>query len=419
MCCRSYNAISVPEYGLLITRNAHICCLSKDTLIKVLEYCKNKEIISLGECSKSLLNYSRSSWIWLRRCMQKWHFSLEREVSQSMKLEYTFLQRLIEEFPTQINNMSASDEFVFASKEVDNSRRMLKVIFKGTPGQGNRSVQANNPFPVTQRRAHILPWGLEALFPFLKLCERPEVEKLHWKGLRMPFSFPTKICTAEGKGQSSIDVSPRLVAYYEITIGTPSASRGLGDQEQRGRMLSEEVGEQQQAQQTQEEEEEEAPRAQDNAEGRQDEVDCVAIGLADEHFCCEEAFPGWVRHSFGYHGDDGCIYHGSGIMPHRFGPRFGTGDVVGCGIDYSQEHDGAEIFFTLNGKYLGHAFKNVKPLKLFPTVGVDSQSPISFNFGEDVFVFDLQDYCTRQKEIISHRIPEFAKHKKAYNKMSG
>ena len=41
--------------------------------------------------------------------------------------------------------------------------------------------------------------------------------------------------------------------------------------------------------------------------------------------------PGWERHSYGYHGDDGRAYSGCGYGK-RAGPTFGTGQVVGSGI---------------------------------------------------------------------------------------
>ena len=63
--------------------------------------------------------------------------------------------------------------------------------------------------------------------------------------------------------------------------------------------------------------------------------------------------PGWEPGTFGYHGDDGRKYHARG-SGEPYGPRFGTGDVVGCGIDWEAK----EVFFTKNGLYLGAAFRS-------------------------------------------------------------
>ena len=50
------------------------------------------------------------------------------------------------------------------------------------------------------------------------------------------------------------------------------------------------------------------------------------------------------------------------------GPSFGPGDVVGCGLDHTQGAGvAADIFFTLNGKYLGPAFTAVRKLALLYT----------------------------------------------------
>lgn len=49
----------------------------------------------------------------------------------------------------------------------------------------------------------------------------------------------------------------------------------------------------------------------------------------------------WEANSYGYHGDDGFLYHGHG-KGEAFGPTFTTGDIVGGGINYATQ----EIFFT-------------------------------------------------------------------------
>lgn len=58
--------------------------------------------------------------------------------------------------------------------------------------------------------------------------------------------------------------------------------------------------------------------------------------------------PGWSKGSWGYHGDDGNIYseYGTGS---NYGPRYSTGDVIGCG--YLGET--GSIFYTKNRKFLG------------------------------------------------------------------
>ena len=59
---------------------------------------------------------------------------------------------------------------------------------------------------------------------------------------------------------------------------------------------------------------------------------------------------------------------------------------MGCGISTVSRR----IFFTLNGEFLGPAFTaKSHHLPLYPVVGIDSFSPVKFNFGAEPFVFDL------------------------------
>ena len=121
--------------------------------------------------------------------------------------------------------------------------------------------------------------------------------------------------------------------------------------------------------------------------------ECVAIGLSTLSFNPRNKMPGWCQNSFGYHGDDGGIFHGHGDMLRRYGPSFGPGDTVGCGFDYSSR----KIFFCKNGEFLGYAFekidKEMVERGLYPTVGVDTECPIHVNFGEVPFKFDWKGFC--------------------------
>ena len=94
--------------------------------------------------------------------------------------------------------------------------------------------------------------------------------------------------------------------------------------------------------------------------------------------------PGWERHSYGYHGDDGRAYSGCGYGK-RFGPTFGTGQVVGSGIvevhGDSYEEKGAYIFYTVDGEVVGTPFKRVpRPERLHPCAAPAQQSPSAAHF---------------------------------------
>ena len=82
-------------------------------------------------------------------------------------------------------------------------------------------------------------------------------------------------------------------------------------------------------------------------------------------------------------------------MLRQYGPPFGPGDTIGCGLEYNSR----KIFFVKNGQFLGYAFDGKSVRKedvedgLWPTVGVDTECPIFMNFGERPFVFDLRSFA--------------------------
>ena len=95
--------------------------------------------------------------------------------------------------------------------------------------------------------------------------------------------------------------------------------------------------------------------------------------------------PGWVKHSYAYHGDDGNKF-GNRAEGQAYGPTFTTNDVIGCGLNLKDR----SCLFTKNGTDLGVAFTDL-PSNLYPTVGLFSPGEVvSGNFGQDIFVFDVE-----------------------------
>jgi hypothetical protein len=110
----------------------------------------------------------------------------------------------------------------------------------------------------------------------------------------------------------------------------------------------------------------------------------IGIGVSHRSVSLSR-LPGWEVNSWGYHGDDGRAFASRGTGE-SFGPTFTTGDVVGCGIDWTgvdekgdkvdgaglkagrrdekesergkerrekRETEGGRVFFTKNGEMLG------------------------------------------------------------------
>lgn len=119
---------------------------------------------------------------------------------------------------------------------------------------------------------------------------------------------------------------------------------------------------------------------------------CISIGFSDEHFKTSRQ-TGWEQNSYGYHGDDGRLYHGQG-RGDMFGPPFTVGDTVGAGINYASQ----EFFFTKNGKLVGTYAKDVK-CPLYPTVGLHSlNEKIEVNFGRRPFVFNVEALAQEERK---------------------
>ncbi|KAM7519218.1 hypothetical protein LguiB_018180 [Lonicera macranthoides] len=128
----------------------------------------------------------------------------------------------------------------------------------------------------------------------------------------------------------------------------------------------------------------------------------IAIGFTTEGFKMRRQ-PGWEANSYGYHGDDGMLYHGQG-KGEAFGPTYTTGDTVGGGINYASQ----ELFFTKNGAVVGTVYKDVKG-RLFPTVAVHSQNEeVRVNFGREPFLFDFKAFEEQERakqQMMIEKIP--------------
>lgn len=278
------------------------------------------------------------------------------------------------------------------------------VQFHGQVGTGDRCIRANQPLP---RPRHLLDdhrWDhrmgvgvgmgmATANHPptrFLDyLCRSAQAAVAGHRGdACRPFVLPYM------EQDGSLQCMPRMVSYYEVTILQHNKETNNND-----------------------------AVVNDNNNGNDEDLpppplpptrrpnntsDCVAVGLGTHSFPLHSRMPGWDSTSFGYHGDDGGIFHASGGMVNHFGPSFGVGDTIGCGIDYVMQ----SIFFTLNGTFLGHGWKGAQVETflqdnndVYPVVGIDTNHQIYTNYGGNArpFSFDLTSYCAQHHEPLIQR----------------
>ncbi|EIE90354.1 hypothetical protein RO3G_15065 [Rhizopus delemar RA 99-880] len=125
----------------------------------------------------------------------------------------------------------------------------------------------------------------------------------------------------------------------------------------------------------------------------------IGIGLC-RNINSLDRLPGWEEHSWGYYGHNGHISSGPGTEK-PYGPRFSTGDVVGCGIDFRD----MSAFYTKNGVHLGTAFKNIKDANVFPFIGFKTTGEkVMTNFGSKPFKFDIRQYVLNEKRNLIENI---------------
>ncbi|XP_071495948.1 ran-binding protein 9-like [Diadema antillarum] len=133
----------------------------------------------------------------------------------------------------------------------------------------------------------------------------------------------------------------------------------------------------------------------------------MGIGLSTEEFGSNMSrLPGWDKHSYGYHGDNGHTFNSTG-NGQPYGPTFTTRDIVGCGINLV---DGT-CFYTKNGVHLGIAFTDL-PSNLYPTVGLQTPGEVvDTNFGQSPFMFNIEDLMQEMRmktatTIERHPVPD-------------
>ncbi|EDV25956.1 uncharacterized protein TRIADDRAFT_24556 [Trichoplax adhaerens] len=126
----------------------------------------------------------------------------------------------------------------------------------------------------------------------------------------------------------------------------------------------------------------------------------IGIGLS-VHNSNLNRLPGWEKHTFGYHGDDGHSFN-SQSQGDPYGPTFTTGDVIGCGINFIHN----TCFYTKNGRNLGMInFCTTLRHDLYPTVGMQTNGEIvDTNFGQEPFLYNIEDEIQETRMKVSQSV---------------
>ncbi|KAG3021308.1 hypothetical protein JG687_00005059 [Phytophthora cactorum] len=133
----------------------------------------------------------------------------------------------------------------------------------------------------------------------------------------------------------------------------------------------------------------------ENQEGQEQQMqpmeeELTSLGLMPASFPLVGRQPGWNQKSYGYHGDDGRFYRQT-TRGRLFGPRFGVGDTVGCGVRRNMSTTQSHVFFTSNGKELDRVVEGdieSSYTSWYPAIGVDSYNEVRVNFGQEPFAHD-------------------------------
>ncbi|CAB4472720.1 unnamed protein product [Rhizophagus irregularis] len=108
----------------------------------------------------------------------------------------------------------------------------------------------------------------------------------------------------------------------------------------------------------------------------------IAMGLATKKYPLNR-LPGCNTHSVGFHSDKGRIFHNEKYSGSKYAEKWGeVNDVIGCG--YCPKT--GQVFFTMNGNYLGIAYTGLFH-NWYPTIGSNGVCSLKVNFGQKEFKY--------------------------------
>ncbi|KAL7796221.1 ankyrin repeat-containing domain protein [Trichoderma afarasin] len=116
--------------------------------------------------------------------------------------------------------------------------------------------------------------------------------------------------------------------------------------------------------------------------------EAVGVGFATDETELENQL-GWTMGSWGFHGENGKVYHARCRRGRPYAEPYSSGSTIGCGVDFNNR----SIFFTVDGEYKGCAFKDdLIRGHLYPAVFLHPGNPsakIVANFGHQEFKYTI------------------------------
>lgn len=145
-------------------------------------------------------------------------------------------------------------------------------------------------------------------------------------------------------------------------------------------------------------------------------LSCARDHMIGVGYCTSENklanLPGLDRNSWGYHSDYGRVMS-SQTLGYGICPDYGSGDVVGCCIDYTENI----VFYTKNGVSLNSKLEpgsssipsNMKHslAKFYPCIGFRPSVSLKINFGQEEFLYDIDKYVQGKKSRALTKIEKF------------
>ncbi|KAF4315021.1 hypothetical protein JM18_002387 [Phytophthora kernoviae] len=143
--------------------------------------------------------------------------------------------------------------------------------------------------------------------------------------------------------------------------------------------------------------------------------DVTSVGLVTSLFPLVDRQPGWDFRSYGYHGDDGQMFHSN--KGRQFGPAFGANDTIGCGVRRNVRDGRSFVMFTNNGELIENGGNDVECVheQWYPAVGLDSSDTIHVNFGQEPFAYDsivdeMLDECVGKVDFVQKQLQWYVIH---------